>query len=444
MNVTISKAVGGRLRTGGATSPLGMSVPGSYFYDVANDASDVRKIQDLLNRLAVSRVPIPVTGRCDPETVDGIMTFQKLFPGLPAPDGKVDPGGKTLARMNAVASPLELKAPKLISPDYGAYQLQYTGTRPPEPYRVLLNVCTQSPLPLVADNALGQEGEYCMEVTTRPSTGLLDAHNLPEFLGLVEKRDLWADKTAFVRLIVVRDTLVVSVSNAQQFKPPVKPWAKSVTPTELGAGDDGPKLKYIGSGEAPFIGRYFYSKKIGGKCYWKYASELVTEQQYRGFDCITFVGSVYLKDATTANNPYASSANMASALGATALVWKSPELIEAERKEAAKAEAEKKKEAAMTEAQKKDAAQKKKKFAEENQIQDGEGKGAAVKKYFAQLSGNTGTYLLWKGSHITLVINKRVHEFGHSKGGYSVTDVSNWVGDTVDYHLYSLPADKQF
>ena len=76
-------------------------------------------------------------------------------------------------------------------------------------------------------------------------------------------------------------------------------------------------------------------------------------------------------------------------------------------------------------------------------LTNGMGKGKAVKKYFE--GGNTtGTYLFWKGSHITIIVNKTVHEFGHSAGGYKTKPIDKRASDNTDYYLYKLPADKQF
>ena len=397
ISVVIQKAVGGKLVTGGATGNR-MTIQGSSSYSAANDANDVRKIQELLNLLAVPKQPLPLSGKCGPELVEAIASFQKLWPGTA--DGQVDPNGTTLRRMNTLATPLEPSEPSKVHPTLGAFLIKYTGQRPPEPYRVLLNLTSIAPPTLLPGKPLGQEAANCMEVTTRPSTGLLSKENLAEFLALVEKRKVWGDKKAAIRLVVIRDDQVVSVSTHKVFNAPVQPWAKAVEPKEIGKGDDGPKLQYIGTGDAPFIGRYFYSKPIGGKYYWKYGSELVTEDKYRGFDCITFVGSLYLMEPTSgADNPFANSQNMADALGAEAVEW--------------------------TDAKK------------QNHVKEGEAKGSVIKKFFAEPDHN-GTYLLWKGSHITLVIDKTVYEFGHSAGGYKETAVSSWVGDTVDYHLYSL------
>lgn len=66
-----------------------------------NRAADVRTIQTLMNR---HRRPgdqaIAVTGVANPETIAAIEEFQRRVVGLPNPDGRVDPDGRTLKALN--------------------------------------------------------------------------------------------------------------------------------------------------------------------------------------------------------------------------------------------------------------------------------------------------------------------------------------------------------
>jgi len=65
-----------------------------------NRLSDVRHVQDMLNR-CVSKLapmgPVTVSGQCDSKTVLLIEEFQRRVVRTPMPDGRVDPGGRTLA-----------------------------------------------------------------------------------------------------------------------------------------------------------------------------------------------------------------------------------------------------------------------------------------------------------------------------------------------------------
>ena len=73
-----------------------------------NDPADVTEIQRLLNLVPVAKggaaPPFFVFGTCDPTTKAAILRFQKAQ--VPAfADGRVDPGGPTLAKLNALAAP---------------------------------------------------------------------------------------------------------------------------------------------------------------------------------------------------------------------------------------------------------------------------------------------------------------------------------------------------
>ncbi len=69
-----------------------------------NRSPDVRKIQRLLNAVFPSG-SIANTGSCDAKTVQRIKRFQRRF--MSSPDGRVDPGGGTLRRLNRAAPGLQ-------------------------------------------------------------------------------------------------------------------------------------------------------------------------------------------------------------------------------------------------------------------------------------------------------------------------------------------------
>src|SRR5512139_2171861 len=73
----------------------------------ANIPADVTEIQRLLNHVPVTKggaaPPFLVFGTCDPATRAAILRFQKKQ--VPAfADGRIDPGGPTLAKLNALAA----------------------------------------------------------------------------------------------------------------------------------------------------------------------------------------------------------------------------------------------------------------------------------------------------------------------------------------------------
>lgn len=72
----------------------------------ANLAADVKEIQQALNRIPSAQggaaPPLAVDGWCGPLTTGAIRRFQQTqFPGW-TPDARIDPGQKTLARLNAL------------------------------------------------------------------------------------------------------------------------------------------------------------------------------------------------------------------------------------------------------------------------------------------------------------------------------------------------------
>jgi peptidoglycan hydrolase-like protein with peptidoglycan-binding domain len=62
-----------------------------------NQIEDVRTIQDLLNKSSCAPDPaLGVDGKMGPRTIAAIEVFQKQVVHLKHPDGRIDPGGKTL------------------------------------------------------------------------------------------------------------------------------------------------------------------------------------------------------------------------------------------------------------------------------------------------------------------------------------------------------------
>ena len=73
----------------------------------ANRKGDVAQVQRLLNRFPLSNQPSPlmVDGLCGRKTVERIRAFQSEVVRMWRPDGRVDPGGRTLAALNAGSAP---------------------------------------------------------------------------------------------------------------------------------------------------------------------------------------------------------------------------------------------------------------------------------------------------------------------------------------------------
>ena len=67
-----------------------------------NNTADVKTVQRLLNKF-VTRMKLKVVaddGDCGKDTLTAIRAFQKQLMGIAAPDARVDPGGRTFARLS--------------------------------------------------------------------------------------------------------------------------------------------------------------------------------------------------------------------------------------------------------------------------------------------------------------------------------------------------------
>ena len=79
---------------------MSIMINGSVGRGGVNRKGDTRKIQKLLNAVFPG-TPLDETGEVDAKTIRRIERFQRRF--LNNPDGRVDPGGKTLRRLNQAA-----------------------------------------------------------------------------------------------------------------------------------------------------------------------------------------------------------------------------------------------------------------------------------------------------------------------------------------------------
>lgn len=70
-----------------------------------NNKADVRVVQTLLNNFihALGLPALDPDGDCGDKTVKAIRKFQSQVVGLSSPDGRVDPGGRTMNALNGVA-----------------------------------------------------------------------------------------------------------------------------------------------------------------------------------------------------------------------------------------------------------------------------------------------------------------------------------------------------
>jgi hypothetical protein len=84
------------------------SITGSVGNGGVNRASDVRIIQNLLNAHRVATPALMVDGKIGSKTTGAIRSFQTRVVRMSLPDGRVDPGGRTLAALNGrpMAAPI--------------------------------------------------------------------------------------------------------------------------------------------------------------------------------------------------------------------------------------------------------------------------------------------------------------------------------------------------
>lgn len=101
-----------------------------------NRSSDVKIVQRLLNRhldqLTPSRPLLIVDGLVGDKTVTAIIDFQRQVLNFGNPDGRVDPGGRTWAGLQADAEPSGSSPPAETVPRLGQLSEKYeTGRRGP-------------------------------------------------------------------------------------------------------------------------------------------------------------------------------------------------------------------------------------------------------------------------------------------------------------------------
>jgi hypothetical protein len=95
-----------------------VKITGSVGSNGNNARADVVLIQDLINQCLLFFVPheaLKVTGEADTETVEAIVEFQRRVVKIDAPDGRIDPGGRTLEVLNSCVRD-SFRPPSAISP----------------------------------------------------------------------------------------------------------------------------------------------------------------------------------------------------------------------------------------------------------------------------------------------------------------------------------------
>lgn len=259
---------------------------------------------------------------------------------------------------SATAIPtLKLNPPQIGFIRNGGYVISYTGTIPP-------GIKLWLGLPDL-NNA--------MEVSGRNRTNIIDRNNMATFLALIRKKQTWWGGTGKCRLFAKQGESIIAQSNIEEFPCPVQPFAGCLSP-DFGKGDSGPKLRYTGTPPKYPDGRVLRIPAIDGYYYFAYAGKFETDDKWRGFNCITYVGSVFGVDANSgAMSAYGT--QLANHCGCAPVGCENETLQK-------------------------------------------------VKTFFK--SHREGTYIMWSAIHTVIVFKGIVYEFRKPRGGYNMQDINEW------------------
>ena len=226
--------------------------------------------------------------------------------------------------------------------------------------------------------------DHSMDVTGRKQKDLLGPDNLPTFLSLIGKQKWWGMKGRCTLFVMNGDT-VVTRSTEQLFDCPVRPYVGPLRP-EMGKGDAGPALKYTGVSD----GRMLFMPALDGCYYFAFNGRFETENDMRGFNCITYAGAVLGVDPST-KAMAAYGTQLANHCGCVPCNLENKSL-------------------------------------------------ADVRAFFAK--NRVGTYLMWSEHHTVLVVNGMVHEFRQLLGRYNTQPVGEWTHSDSRWWVRKTP--KQF
>ena len=106
-----------------------IKIAASVGENARNTDSDVRIIQKALNNIMQYNILAPLAqltedGIAGRKTKVAIRQFQRVAVGMTAPDGRIDPGGKTIVKLNAVVN-TAAKLPKTKTPVSNAWSSTY-------------------------------------------------------------------------------------------------------------------------------------------------------------------------------------------------------------------------------------------------------------------------------------------------------------------------------
>jgi hypothetical protein len=358
-----------------------------------NRPDDVNKIQSLLKKVFGAACPTFKDRVCDPVMKAAIAEFQHNWGGIS--DGTVDPGGHTLKRLDRLAGAIELRPILPVNVIHGGYSIKaHTadgGPLPPKGSDYTLHLIVQN-------------DANSIDVTGSELNHLMTKDKLGELLKILDKLSFWASPVTCRAQLRFKGS-VISTSASQIFITPVRPHNGKLVP--LDEKNNGEALTYQGNSKAKdFHGRMFAEVEGYPKCLFVYGGIPETKINFRGFDCVTYVGTA----CGGSNLHMADSADLAQFLGATSCEVKRNTKDPKTGKD------------------------------ETTTVTLEEADPSDVKAFLTNKT--PGNFLLWQEGHIVLIVSGKVHEFAESKGGYYQSDVEDWLSDykTMKLTVRRLPS----
>lgn len=137
-----------------------------------NNVLDVKLVQALLNVYLrrESKTTLPITGKCDPETLSAIENFQKNERKLLSPDGRIDAGGHSFNSLWAVLEGVLKDNQPLLKPTEGVVTFDSEGTEGGLYHSRILHVPTET-----SGLTLGRGYDMKLKISTQISADLINA-----------------------------------------------------------------------------------------------------------------------------------------------------------------------------------------------------------------------------------------------------------------------------
>lgn len=357
---------------------------------LANKPEDVRKVQGLLGKVLGPAAPLFRSGVCEVQFNLALADFQRAWGSS---GGAVFPHDETMKRLDRLACPLKLViAPSRVHSRWQHGKMACYGGG----YQVCLDTGDGGSLPGASSGytvhlIVGENAANAIDVTKEPHRDLMGIAKLRELLALLEKLAVWATPVCCRLQLRYKNAVISTSMETQILHAPVRPHNGRLLP--LDEVTNGPKLTYQGEAASKEShGRMLIHVPGYANELFVYGGHLETRNEFRGFDCITYVGT-----ACGASNAHmAASDDLADSLLA------SPVSLQSKRRDAKSGQ-----QSSIT-------------------VELENAEPADVKAWFA--AKPSGYFLMWSGGHVVLVANGEVHEFKASApSGYTRTPVAAWL-----------------